>query len=103
MPRATREISTSTFARSSLRGAIGLQMQNPASKGGVANPLEWKGDLNDHSGAVLVPATNDDETDQAEDRNRSLAESEGGWRVTPLASPALIITDLPSLNHHGFQ
>jgi hypothetical protein len=25
-----------------LRGAIGLQMQNPASKGGVANPLEWK-------------------------------------------------------------
>ena len=25
-----------------MRGAIGLQMQNPAVSGGVANPLEWK-------------------------------------------------------------
>jgi hypothetical protein len=25
-------------------------------EGGVANPLEWKGGLNDHPGAVLVPA-----------------------------------------------
>ena len=31
-----------SFARSSLRGAVGLQMQNPAVEGGVANPLEWK-------------------------------------------------------------
>jgi hypothetical protein len=31
-----------SFARSSLRGAFGLQMQNPAVEGGVANPLEWK-------------------------------------------------------------
>ena len=25
-----------------MRGALGLQMQNPAVEGGVANPLEWK-------------------------------------------------------------
>jgi hypothetical protein len=61
-----------------LRGAFGLQMQNPAVEGGVANPLEWKEVVfNDASGTVLVPAVQD-ETDQAEDRNRSLAESEGG-------------------------
>jgi hypothetical protein len=55
-------------------------MQNPAMWGGVANPLEWKGViLNGHSGTALVPSIQD-ETDQAEDQNRSLAESEGGWQ-----------------------
>jgi hypothetical protein len=51
-------------------------MQNPAGKGGVANPLEWKEMIaNDPSGAVLG-RTNQEKADQAEDRNRSLAESE---------------------------
>ena len=39
-----------------LRGAIGLQMQNPASRAGLQIQLEWKGGLNDHFGGVLVPA-----------------------------------------------
>jgi hypothetical protein len=58
--------------------------------------IHWSGKRrsNDPSGAALIPATNEEETDQAEDRNRSLAESEGGWQQTLPASPAPIITDL---------
>jgi hypothetical protein len=67
-------------------------MQNPAMSGGVANPLEWKGGLNDHSGAVLVPCI-EDEKDQAEDQNRSLAEPEEADSSTLPASPVPIITD----------
>jgi len=68
--------------------------KTPPIGAGLQIQLEWKGDLNDHSGAVRFPDTNQDETDQAEDRNRSLAESrEIGRRHLP-ASPAPIITDL---------
>ena len=50
----------------------------------------------DPSGADPRSSITQDETDQAEDRNRSLAEARGGWQHELPASPAPIIAFLPT-------
>jgi hypothetical protein len=48
-------------------------MQNPAEKSGAANRGAEKRILNDSFDADLAPDFTQDETDETEDRNRSLA------------------------------